>query len=155
VLNLPYSITEAEFQEIFEKYGQIVETKLPKDDTGKRKGYGYITFLTEEAAISAFAELDNKVVLGRILHIKPAYAPKKLLYQQKNEEEKTFEKNDRVDGEKSSYKKKRKGELLKRLNDDTNWNTLFLNPNTILAEMSERLNIKKVRFIGDFYVNLY
>lgn len=40
VLNLPYSITEDEFQSIFEKFGQIVETKLPKDDNGRRRGYG-------------------------------------------------------------------------------------------------------------------
>jgi len=149
VLNLPYSITEDEFQGIFEKYGQIVETKLPKDDNGRRKGYGYVTFLTEEAAISAFAELDNKVVLGRILHIKPAYAPKKLLYQTEEDVRKAdAEKLERTEKEKSSFKKRRKADLLKRLDDDTNWNTLFLNPNTILAEMADRLNIKKSDILG-------
>jgi len=147
VLNLPYSITEDEFQGIFEKFGQIVETKLPKDDNGRRRGYGYVTFLTEEAAISAFAELDNKVVLGRILHIKPAYAPKKLLYQTEEERQaEEAEKLERSEKEKSSFKKSRKAALLQRLDDDTNWNTLFLNPNTILAEMANRLNIKKVIF---------
>ena len=48
------------------------------------------------------------------------------------------------EAEKSSYKRKKKSEMLRRLNDDTNWNTLFLNPNTILNEMAQRYNIKKV-----------
>lgn len=34
--------------------------------------------------------------------------------------------------EKSSFKKKKKREMRDKLNDTTSWNTLFLNPNTIL-----------------------
>lgn len=30
-----------------------------------------------------------------------------------------------------------------RLNDTTSWNTLFLNPNTILSRMSDKLGISK------------
>lgn len=33
--------------------------------------------------------------------------------------------------------------MLKRLEDDTNWNTLFLNPNSILEAVSKELAIKK------------
>jgi multiple RNA-binding domain-containing protein 1 len=34
--------------------------------------------------------------------------------------------------DKTSYKKKKRIEMRKRLEDTTNWNTLFLNPNTLL-----------------------
>lgn len=34
--------------------------------------------------------------------------------------------------------------MKKNLSDDTNWNTLFLNPNTILEQIAARYNIKKV-----------
>lgn len=34
------------------------------------------------------------------------------------------------------------------MEDSTNWNSLFLNPNTILAEMETRFNIEKVRKKG-------
>ena len=34
--------------------------------------------------------------------------------------------------------------MLKNLDDQTNWNTLFLNPNTVLSEITQRYNIKKV-----------
>lgn len=84
VLNVPHSITDVEFEGIFAKYGQITECKLPKDDRGIPKGFGYIAFLTEEATVRAFQELDNQVVMGRILHIKPAYQPKKNLYEEVN-----------------------------------------------------------------------
>lgn len=42
--------------------------------------------------------------------------------------------------------------MLKRMEDDTNWNSLFLNPNTIIAEMEERFNIKKVKQILYKYI---
>jgi len=156
VLNIPYNITVDEFNAIFSKYGTITETKLPKDPDGKLKGYAYVSYQNEESAMMAFSELDNKIVLGRILHLKPAYAPKKLLYQEENEKKRIEEEKKeeeafahRTDEEKSAYKKKKKMEMLKRLNDDTNWNTLFLNPNTILNEMAQRYNLKKRDILGD------
>ncbi len=33
--------------------------------------------------------------------------------------------------------------MRQKLNDQTNWNTLFLNPNTILERVSRKLNITK------------
>jgi hypothetical protein len=33
--------------------------------------------------------------------------------------------------------------MREKLNDTTNWNTLFLNPNTILERMSYKLKITK------------
>lgn len=38
--------------------------------------------------------------------------------------------------------------MVKRLKDDNNWNTLFLNPNTIIAEMATRFKIKKSDILG-------
>ena len=35
-------------------------------------------------------------------------------------------------------------DLLNKLNDDTSWNTLFLNPNSVLAAISNKFAIKKV-----------
>lgn len=41
-----------------------------------------------------------------------------------------------MEREKSSYKKMKKVEMRKKLEDKTNWNTLFLNPNSILEAIS-------------------
>jgi len=161
ILNLPHSIDIQEFQKIFEKYGEVTEVKLPKEKDGKNKGYGYIKYSSHESAIRAYAELDQQIVLGRILRIKPAYAPKKLLYQNENgaenattnennfnekEEEKDYA--NMTKEEKSSYKKEKKIQMMKKLKDSTNWNTLFLNPNTIIAEMTERYKLKKSDILG-------
>lgn len=43
--------------------------------------------------------------------------------------------------EKSSYQKKKKREMRQKLHDTTTWNTLFLNPNTILERMSAKLGV--------------
>ena len=45
--------------------------------------------------------------------------------------------------EKSSYKKKKKKEMRMKYNDTTSWNTLFLNPNTVLERMAKKLHITK------------
>lgn len=37
--------------------------------------------------------------------------------------------------------------MRKKLNDTTSWNTLFLNPNSILAAIAKKFNIKKVFFV--------
>lgn len=38
-----------------------------------------------------------------------------------------------------------------KLNDSTSWNTLFLNPNSILAAIAKKFNIKKVFYF--FYLS--
>ena len=84
VLNIPYDIQENELRELFEKYGQVEEIKLIKDNRKiyapenqerkvYNKGYCYVNYSSNEEAILAFSELDNKIVWGRILHIRPAY----------------------------------------------------------------------------------
>jgi multiple RNA-binding domain-containing protein 1 len=45
--------------------------------------------------------------------------------------------------DKTSYKKKKRIEMRKRLEDTTNWNTLFLNPNTLLEHMAQKHGITK------------
>jgi multiple RNA-binding domain-containing protein 1 len=46
--------------------------KLPKEYDGKTKGFAFITYEKSEEALRAFSELDNKIVFGRIIHIKPS-----------------------------------------------------------------------------------
>lgn len=49
--------------------------------------------------------------------------------------------------DKTSYKKKKKAELRRRLDDTTSWNTLFLNPNTLLEHMAQKHNITKSQIL--------
>jgi len=73
VLNLPYKITENEARSIFNKYGTVVSIHFPKDKEGNFKGFAFVSYSDESEAMRAYAELDNKVIFGRFLHIRPAY----------------------------------------------------------------------------------
>lgn len=73
VLNLPFNVTDEEVNAEFSKYGTVESVKMPKGTGGVFKGFAYIAYSSSEEAIRAFAEMDNKIVLGRYLHIRPAY----------------------------------------------------------------------------------
>ncbi|KAG8037374.1 hypothetical protein G9C98_005584 [Cotesia typhae] len=60
VRNLAYVTTEADLRNLFEKYGPLTEVNVPIDkDTRKSKGFGTITFMMPEHAITAYNELDE------------------------------------------------------------------------------------------------
>ena len=45
--------------------------------------------------------------------------------------------------EKTSFKKIKKERLYERINKSDSWNTSFLNPNTIIEKMAQKLGLKK------------
>jgi multiple RNA-binding domain-containing protein 1 len=133
VKNIPYNSTEGEVRAVFEKYGTVLQLKLPKGRGGTLTGYCFVTFAKPEEAMRAFTELDNRIVMGRIMHLLPAF-----------EEDKPAEQPvPTAETETSSYKKLKKRDMLERLEDQTSWNTLFLNPNSILESVSRKYNLKK------------
>ena len=41
--NLDFNLTEAELQQVFAEYGEVVSVKIVKDrDTGRAKGFGFV-----------------------------------------------------------------------------------------------------------------
>ena len=60
-MNLSYQVTHEELQDLFGKYGPIVDVEIPfrKKGKGVPLGLGFIRYETAEAAISAYAELDK------------------------------------------------------------------------------------------------
>jgi len=61
VMNLSYQVTKEELEELFGKYGDIVDIEIPfrKYGKGVPLGLGFVRFVTTESAIQAFAELDK------------------------------------------------------------------------------------------------
>ena len=59
ILNLPHSLNKEEFEQIFKKFGDVIEVRLPLNEDRKNKGFGYITYAEHDSAIKAYSELDQ------------------------------------------------------------------------------------------------
>jgi cold-inducible RNA-binding protein len=67
--NFPYTVDESQLRQMFAEYGEISELAMIMDrDTGRPKGFGFITFATQAAAEKAL-ELNGHQVGGRALKV--------------------------------------------------------------------------------------
>nr|XP_045594590.1 transcription factor SPT20 homolog isoform X4 [Procambarus clarkii] len=66
------STTEQDLLELFSQYGAVKATKIISDRAGVSKGYGFVTFETEEEARRLTQEADNIMLKDRKLNIAPA-----------------------------------------------------------------------------------
>jgi RNA recognition motif-containing protein len=58
---------------VFEEFGTVSDVYLPTDrDTGKGRGFGFVSMPDEAAATKAIEELDNSVVGGRTVYVNVA-----------------------------------------------------------------------------------
>ncbi len=70
--NLPFSATEAEVEELFAAYGEVVSVALPTDrETGRPRGFGFVEMSNEDAT-KAIAALNGKDFGGRSLNVNEA-----------------------------------------------------------------------------------
>jgi RNA recognition motif-containing protein len=71
--NLPFSTTSEQLKEIFIPYGPIQEVEIVTfKDTGRSKGFGFVTFSDESNAEKAKQEMNNKEVQGRKIFVNDA-----------------------------------------------------------------------------------
>ena len=64
--NLPWGINNDSLRELFATVGEVVEAMVITDRmSGRSKGFGFVTFATEEAAQAAIAQLNEKEIEGR------------------------------------------------------------------------------------------
>lgn len=71
--NLPFSASEADISELFRQYGEVVGVNLRTDRaTGKKKGFGFVTFAAPESAKAAIAGVNGASFQGRPLTVAEA-----------------------------------------------------------------------------------
>eukprot|EP00933_Yihiella_yeosuensis_P046019 TRINITY_DN4147_c3_g1_i1.p1 TRINITY_DN4147_c3_g1~~TRINITY_DN4147_c3_g1_i1.p1 ORF type:complete len:176 (-),score=50.22 TRINITY_DN4147_c3_g1_i1:254-742(-) len=71
--NLPFSLNQEGFARLFRPIGDVVGAKLVEDrTTGKKKGFGFITFNKPESADAAISQMHGREVEGRPLTVKRA-----------------------------------------------------------------------------------
>jgi RNA recognition motif-containing protein len=73
---LPYHTTDASLKEYFEKFGEIDEAVVITDrQTGKSRGYGFLTMATRQGAEAAIRE-PNPIIDGRKANVTwPTWVP--------------------------------------------------------------------------------
>ena len=72
ISGLPYETTEEELKDIFKKYGEITEIKLPKyQDSGKNIGYCHIYFSSKNSAKNSL-EMDHNYIGKRYITVELA-----------------------------------------------------------------------------------
>lgn len=70
--NLPYNVSEQDIEEFFSQFGTIEDVSLIKDrDTGRLKGFGFVTFESQEAAQDSL-QMDGKDFHGRAIKVSMA-----------------------------------------------------------------------------------
>lgn len=75
--NLSYNATEDSVRDAFNPFGGIDDLILIKDrDTGRLKGFGFITFDSAEAAEKAVSEMDGCQLDGRAIKVSIAQEKK-------------------------------------------------------------------------------
>lgn len=71
--NLPWSVTADKLKELFEQFGEITNVQLITNrNTGRSKGFGFVTFAKEEDAKKAVNEMNGKEIDDRKLTVSPA-----------------------------------------------------------------------------------
>ena len=71
--NLSFNTTENDLQDAFAEHGNVEEVKLMTDrDTGRPRGFGFVTMSTAEEAQSAINALNGKQLDGRALTVNVA-----------------------------------------------------------------------------------
>jgi len=69
VKNLDDTTDDDELKEIFAKFGEVTSCVAMKDDKGKCKGFGFVSFSSADDATKAVTEMHLKVVKGKPLYV--------------------------------------------------------------------------------------
>ena len=71
--NMSYGTTQEAIEGLFGEFGEVSSVKLISDrETGRAKGFGFVTMNDDESAKKAIEELNGKEYDGRTLRINEA-----------------------------------------------------------------------------------
>lgn len=68
--NLSWSTTDDRLRELFQDFGQVLDATIIRDrDTGRSRGFGFVTMSTNDEAASAIAALNETEFDGRRIRV--------------------------------------------------------------------------------------
>ncbi len=67
---LAWATTDQSLAKAFSAHGEVTEARVVQDrDTGRSRGFGFVTFATAESAQAAKNAMDNAVIDGRNVRV--------------------------------------------------------------------------------------
>ncbi len=70
---LSWGTTDEDLRKAFVSYGEITEAKVITDrDTGRSRGFGFVTFVREEDARTAISKMNGTSLNGRNITVNEA-----------------------------------------------------------------------------------
>ncbi|KAM0980667.1 hypothetical protein COP2_014209 [Malus domestica] len=67
---LSFYTNEKGLSEAFSQYGQVIEAQIVSDRVSERsKGFGFVTFASEDEAHKALEEMNGKPLNGRVIFV--------------------------------------------------------------------------------------
>ncbi|GMJ13712.1 ARABIDOPSIS THALIANA RNA BINDING PROTEIN, APPROXIMATELY 31 KD, 31-kDa RNA binding protein [Hibiscus trionum] len=71
--NLPWDVDNARLEQVFSEHGKVVEARVVYDrETGRSRGFGFVTMSSETELNDAIAALDGQSMDGRALRVNVA-----------------------------------------------------------------------------------
>lgn len=71
--NLPYSVNDTQLADLFSSYGTVTSAVVIMDRaTGRSKGFGFVEFEDDAAAMAAIDAMNGQEVEGRELKVNEA-----------------------------------------------------------------------------------
>ena len=70
---LSWGTTDDGLRQAFERFGEVTEAKVITDrETGRSRGFGFVTFGTDQHADQAIAEMDGALLDSRTINVNEA-----------------------------------------------------------------------------------
>ena len=71
--NLGFDTTDEMLRQAFSEFGEVSDSKVIVDrDSGRSRGFGFVTMATDEQAQKAIAQMDGRVLDGRQVRVNEA-----------------------------------------------------------------------------------
>lgn len=70
--NISFQSSEEDLVDIFSTIGPVGEAIMVRDETGRSRGFGFVTMRNKEDGEKAIVELDGADLKGRNLNVRPS-----------------------------------------------------------------------------------
>ena len=71
---ISWNTGDAELRQAFEAFGEVLEATVVTDrQTGRSRGFGFVSFTEDESATKAISEMDGTELDGRNIRVNEAH----------------------------------------------------------------------------------